>query len=46
MDKVLETHRKEVEMIRNKLGENVLEFIGECLPLAHDESFKAQINKD
>jgi hypothetical protein len=39
--KVLETHKKDVEFIKSRLGSDLLSFVQECLPLGHDDNYKA-----
>eukprot|EP01114_Cavostelium_apophysatum_P005056 TRINITY_DN15645_c0_g1_i1.p1 TRINITY_DN15645_c0_g1~~TRINITY_DN15645_c0_g1_i1.p1 ORF type:complete len:157 (+),score=20.30 TRINITY_DN15645_c0_g1_i1:83-553(+) len=39
LPKVLESHKKDVEMIKSKLVAELLEFVQSCLPIAHDENF-------
>lgn len=42
---VLNTHKKEVELIKSKLSEDILGFLKDCLPLSHSPEFSEEQNK-
>jgi len=42
--KVLESHKRDVETIRSQLSPSVMSFVKDCLPLGHDDHFKQHIH--